>query len=352
MKRSKKSTQEVKKINFYFRVVDLIRQGKCLSDIAKELRLSKQLLNYKLLPLKKQGILNKIAYGVWEVNEANFKKLISKKEVKKGHNTLPDHIRGHAYIYTCKIPKIKKWEQRKDYLIKNNIEHKDILQGQRITLKLNKDKFKVWLCKDSIVIYFPKTKDYNTNSAEKSYLYSLHDCNRILIKISSLLNIKLSKNWRIRVSRQHYSLVKNKLAKKCLKEGRDLFIQDKYGVLWALVDNSKNLEGINLEEFEMINTKTAVKDTDDIINPFFNDLRDNPKAYLPSEATQVLNGLIETSKWSVNNINVFAENLASHVKLVQEATQTNIELREQMTGFVSEMFRLSKVITKVEEKIK
>ena len=61
-------------VNFYYTVLELIKQGKNLLQVASKLNISKQNLNYYIKPLKIEGIIKRIGKGVWEVNEEKLKK--------------------------------------------------------------------------------------------------------------------------------------------------------------------------------------------------------------------------------------------------------------------------------------
>ena len=353
MKRSK--TKRISN-SFYFTILDSINEGKTLSDIASNLKLSKQLFNYYIRPLKVYKAISKIGYGVWEVNQENFKKFLEVKQVKKTYGNGSKNIRGHAYKFCFKIPRVKGWKNRIQYLEKNNINVKIIPQGQRIII----NNFKVWLCSRSIIINFPKGKSYFSEKGKDAYLYALFDCKQIMVRLENMfsINLKINNKFKYKISRHHYAHIENNLAKEYINKNKVLFIRDKLGILWGLIDNS-----FNFKEFETLNTSTAINDMDKIIKPYFDDLgelkmsnvlndrRDNPELLLPSEHQKLTNSILQTQKDSSkiqesisNNQLLFSENIETHISAIQK-------LGNQVELFVSETKRLSKTINKLEKRI-
>lgn len=58
-----------KKIDFYFTIYSLIKQGNKLPDICSKLNISKQNLKYYTDYLKGNGYIKRIGYGTWEVKK-------------------------------------------------------------------------------------------------------------------------------------------------------------------------------------------------------------------------------------------------------------------------------------------
>lgn len=124
-----KQVKKQEEVKFYFTVVDLLREGNSLREVASRLGISKQLLNIRILPLKIDGIIIKKGYGVWDVNKSRLKEFLEQKEVKKSDPHAPIHIqnliRGHAFIFTIKIPLIDYWHDRKTFLEKEGIAYQE-----------------------------------------------------------------------------------------------------------------------------------------------------------------------------------------------------------------------------------
>lgn len=309
--------------NLYLYVCAMATIGTPISEISYGIGLSKQNLNYKIKPLIINNILKKIGFGTWEVDWNNFdnfhKKLVKKNKQPYGIGNNGKNKRGHGYKFTVKIPKIRNWARRKDYLDKKNIIYKTIPQGQRIII----DDHKIWLCNGSLVIHFPETLTYLEYMAIDCYLKALDRTKLIIGKIESLLhiNFKIKDQWKIKVSSQHHAIIENNLAKKYINSKDSFFIRDKYGNIWALIDNSKKSF-----EFELINNKTSVNDCDLVTDPLFNDIgkdnltnyfndvgkqgtkdilndrRDNPTLMLPSQMQETLAMMIKKQQLTDNSL--------------------------------------------------
>lgn len=337
---SLRSKRERTKKTFYFTVIDFLLEGKSLSDICSKLKISKQLLNYYIYPLKVYKVIFKIGYGVWGVNKENFKKFLEVKEVKKTYGNGSKRIRGHAFKFHFKIPLIKNWNNRLKFLENNNYQFIKIPQGQRIIITIGNLDYKVWLCNNSVIINFPKGKSYYCNDSKIAYLKAVYECKKVMIRIENLFSIDLRFNgkFKYRVLRHHYSHIENDLAKAYVNEGKILFIRDKQGILWGLIDNS-----YNLKELETVNKNTAIKDMDNVIQPYFNDIgenkiidilndrRDNPNLLLPSQVQSLLFGVVKSQDMITNNQKLFADNIQTHIGAIQELGKQTKKLVEEVS---------------------
>lgn len=353
--RSKKSTPpHTPSSNFYLYVLGVVRNTNSLKGICKVHGISKQKLNYYVSRLKELGILEKKGYGTWAVNEAKFSKNIKYIEVKKGTRVgnakqvkevkkVPKKnnkkIRGHGYVYTYPLPKIKGWSEREAWLSKKGISYKKIPQGARIKVCVGNDSFKIWLCRNSLVLYFRKDMSFWGDSAEEAYVRSFHVAKKLVSKVSSLLDVDLRVDgkyeFRVNCVRNHYAEVQNELAKQANGEKQKVQVYDKNGKLWLLIDDS-----LGLDEIETVNPKTARRDMDGVVLPFFNDLRDNwEKCMLPSEVTSALSGVVQAQHDITASHKYFAKNMESHVTAIQTLSlqQKRLgDLMEKLVGVIND----------------
>lgn len=246
--------------NFYFTTINLIKQGKNLQDIADHFNVSKQLLNYHILPLKALNIINKRGL-VWLINKKNLSKLNYIPDLKKSRKLMmggrdgdsftnqPNTIRGHGYQFSLKTPEIKNIKQR----LKRHSPY-EIKGGVGLILQ----RHKINIYKETIRIYFPEGKSYLTEKPIIAFFMALYDCKLIIKRLERLLNRKLSINrqyW-IKPTKQHYGLIKSDLAIQLEKEGKKLTVRDKKGKIWMLVDNS-----FNFQETEFIDNIKSIDDS-------------------------------------------------------------------------------------------
>lgn len=279
-------SEEVKEVkvnlgskDFYFTLLSLLKQGLNPAQISLKLGMSKQRLNWYISGLKRNGNIKKVAYGVWEVTEKEVKvepkvaclnlggTFTSLKSFKRGLES--DSVRGHAFVFTLKLPFIAGWncERRQAFLSKKGVSFWPIgldKSSQGFFFK----NFKVWLNNSSVNVYFPKWKSYFTDNSEESYNYALYDFRELVKGLESFFNcsFKIKGNYVFKVSRQHYALVKNSLAKQYNKTGEKLLVYDSNG-LWFVIDNS-----LSLNEAETVNKDTSKPDNVKV-QDFFNSVK-------------------------------------------------------------------------------
>lgn len=291
----------------YLSIINLISKGKTPTDICLEFNWSKQRLNRYLRRLKEEKIIEKIGYGVWKVNQKRSKQI----EVGRFVN----EVRGHGFMFKVFLPKIANWRNRKDFLVKNNISYKNCNKGQSILIK----KRKVHLYNESIIIY--DKESYISNIASSCKDQAVYYFLSILRRIENLFNIdiKIKKNYRFNVCREHYGLMENLLAKDYNKQQKKLIVKDSYGI-YLIIDNSFNFNELETHKNRNPNPDQAVEDNEGV-QEFFNSLkRTNYKAN-PEFLLDLINGV-------VSNQVIFDKNMQSHIKAVQNLSKGINELRE------------------------
>lgn len=252
------------KYSFYLYVLSLLKT-KRPSQICDELGMTKQSLNYHIRFLEGLGYIKKLGHGVW---------LVIKDEVKNvdvGRSKSMSKIRSHGFGFYLKIPQIKNWNDREDYLNKNNIKYEidNLKQGQHLQLK----GFHIYLFNKGI--RFMQMEGFEgifTDSATLGNEIASRRLLRIIKALERLLgaNFAQNKGYQVKITRQHHALVKNELASLYNKQGQRLQVFDHKG-LWLLIDNS-----FNLDELEAVHGTTANLDMDNAIKPFFNSLKEAP----------------------------------------------------------------------------
>lgn len=277
-----KQVQMRSKENLYFTVLEFI---KTYHRLPKHLG-SKTKINYYVQRLKREGIILKKGYGVWEV-------IGVPKQVQMRYR----YIRGHGLGFTIKLPNnLSNWHNREEYLVKNKITYHKLKYGVRIKLKDQK----IWLMNRKIVIYL--NKSFYAETPEDSQKYAIYDLGQLCISLGNLLNIDLSKPT-FKIFRQHYAWIKNALAEQCNRNNEKVYCYyNQEG--WLVIDNSKGLN-----ELETIHPKTAVTDHSGVIIPIFNDYKDlkerTGEILLPSQTLEMINELskaIEQQQELINSL--------------------------------------------------
>jgi hypothetical protein len=295
--------------NFYLLVFELLKSGLRPSKICAKLSISKQALNYYTATLKRQGFIKKIGYGVWEILKDFEEKEVKTtprvatnaylKEVKE------DSVRGHGLQFVLKLPReLRNWDRREELFIKQGIDFKPLFIGSfKAGQKLEFKGRKVWILDKSIVIY--EKSSYLAETAEKAKSYAIYEFKALVKALEGLLGADFSRggNYTFKVTRQHYALVKNALAKQYDKEGKKLEVYTDRG-LWFIIDNS-----FNLHEAETLHPQTA--DTDNKkVQDFFNGIK-KYEGFTPEF-------LVNTIGQNAVNMDNYAKHLQAHVESVQK----------------------------------
>lgn len=262
--------------DFDFRIYNKIAEGLWPSKIAKLFNVSPQRIDYHISSLKERNLIHMNGQGNWIVINS-YKSKLSKKSSrvaqlirKKDFDTLePDTVRGHAFQFKLEIKGLRNWtnEKRRFALQNLGIEFKELTHlfggGQGIVFKGKKTH----LTNNSVVIY-DKTS-YYADTGNKSHAIAVLFILRVIKSLEKALRASFSHSgrYKLRTTRNHYALIKNALAQLYNKPRRQkLEVYDGRG-LWLLIDNSWNLE-----ELELVHSETAIKDTE-FVKKFFNYLK-------------------------------------------------------------------------------
>lgn len=321
----KEVKKEVKK-SFLLNLLEAIKQGKNPSQIAKEKGVSKQKLNYYIKKLKEQGMIKKIGYGVWELTE---------RSKKLSEVTLEKEVRGHAFMWKVKIPKIRNWEKRIKILDNLSLNYK-LIGAYNTPRILFKDR-KIWLGNKNLVIYEPHSFiEINALESRRLAVYSLK---MLLEALENRLKVsfKINGNYEFKVARQHYALMRNLLAIQCNKENEKIYVYDK-GNLWFCIDNS-----YNLNEAETLN-KNALE-TNLGVQKYFNSHKATNFKVTPEYILNIMNGI------QANQL-IFDKNMKSHIQAIN---QLGLGMRE-LTKVIREtklenLFLRKKLDTKNQKKL-
>ena len=329
---SKEVQNQLGSSNLNLFIFNQLKAGLRPSKICGQFGLKKTTVQYHLSMLKQAGLIEKIGYGVWEII-----KEFDEKEVQKttrvasrqlgGNLNLfkQDKVRGHAFQFKINLPELRNWKNREKLFLKKDIKFEPLIigginRGQKLEFKGRK----IWLTNKSIVIY--EKSSYLADTSKESQERAIQDMLALMKSLEKhlLANFKTGRYYKFKVSRQHYSLVKNALAQQYDKEGNKLQVYNEDG-LWFLIDNS-----YNLHEAETVHPKTSVDDNKKV-KDYFNGVK-KLENYTPQFVVNSMQGI-------QNNQLVFAENMKSHIKAIQDVGNATQMLKE-------EVIHLRKVIEK------
>lgn len=315
------------KINLDFYILNAISEGKNPAKIWKELGTYKQKIDYHLKLLQVENKIRKVDYGVWEIvgqRSPNSTTPHTYGQVQEVQKYPSDFVRGHSLVFKIPIKQIRNWtsEQRQAFLKEHNILFNNLNpKTQRIVFE-NK---KIWLADKSIVIY--DSTSYFAETSQQAKSFALADLRDYLNRLSSYLHIENLNSYGFTLSKQHYALIKNALAKQYDREGKQLKVYDN-GKCWLLIDNS-----LNLNELETIDSQQA-----DVHNKkvqdLFNDIKKN-ESLLPSQITEFLKAVVidikditKNQSMITNNQVMFDKNYSSHLNILWQLSNAVEDLRD------------------------
>ena len=313
----KQVQNQVKKFKLNFSIIDHVRLHGKLPDLG----ISKTAMQYYISHLKREGILIKKGYGCWAIDDVKLKLQTSSKssEVAQGHlyNKL---IRGHGFQFTLKIPNIPKWDQRALYLKKKKVNYKVIPQGISFEFK----DHVIWLCKDSIVVYFPDWKHYYEFTLDASKKTAVYDFLNIIksLEVFLVTDLSIKGEYQYRTSRQHFAKLKDQLAIICNQQGKKLEVRGSDGKVWLITDRS-----FKIDELEFIHSETAVADGDKVLIPFLNDLREHTQK---TGETLLLSDILKSLDMITKNQMMYGENALKHVEVINKLSNAVDELNKQL----------------------
>lgn len=307
-KEVKNTSKEVKK-NFLLDIVNYVQKtGKNPSSYAKENNISKQKINYYVRKLKDLGYLKKVGYGTWEVNQD----LKRSKNIPKDTRLQLD-VRGHAFVWKIDIPEKTRrlvtthW---KSLLIEKNIPFKIVGIHKIPSIKI--DGRKVWLTSKQIIIW-DKLSFFGEDAIE-SRKYAIYDLIKLISNIEKKLEISL-KPYKFKPLREHYSLVKNELARECNRNKEKIHIKDINGE-WLVVDFS-----YSEHELETIGKKAF--DNNIPLQKWWNDHKKHRFEVTPTFVLEAIDGVTK-------NQTMFAKNIEEHMQVLKDMRKTLKDIRDDL----------------------
>lgn len=320
---SKEVQNQLGSSNLNFFIFNQLKAGIRPSKICDRFGIKKTTVQYYLSKLKQAGFIEKLGYGVWEIlkefNEKEVQKTtkVTSRQLEANLNLFKqDKVRGHAFQFKIKLPELRNWNNREKLFLKKNIDFEPLLigginRGQKLEFKGRK----IWLTNKSIVIY--EKSSYLADTSKESQERAIQDMLSLMKSLEKHLkaNFKTGRYYKFKVSKQHYSLVKNALAQQYDKEGNKLQVFNEDG-LWFLIDNS-----YNLHEAETVHPKTSVEDNKKVQN-YFNGIK-KFEDYTPQFVVSSMQGI-------QNNQLIFAKNIESHIKAIQDISSATQMLKEEV----------------------
>lgn len=276
-----------------------IKKGKSLIEIKKELKISKQNLNYHLRQLQKKNLIRKEGNGYYSI--------IQSKNYHFEHASKKREIRGHAFIWTIKLNHQYSWKEK---LEKVNLNYKLI---RNYTPRIFINNKKIWLGKKSIVIY-EANSFYGINAIE-SRKYAVISLIETLQKLELKLNINL-RPYIFKPAREHFGIIKNDLAIQCNRSNEKIHISDDVEGEWLWIDDS-----LSLGELETGGKKALTRNIQ--VQKWYNDHKKHNFEVTPTFLMESIKGLIQVQQMNANNI-------IKHQKVLDEMLVTLKKIQESL----------------------
>ncbi len=271
-------------------------------QVAIRRKCSQQAVSKIVQQLKKKGVLTIAFQKVVKIQGTSQPYGLTNKE---------QQIRLHGQEFNIKI--LYKNHKYKELLNKTNLID---LDGNTIKLYRN-----------SIEIY--SGKSFYANDVQKATSRSLDYWNRFFRRLENELKVILIKprHQNIKLVNQHYAETNNEFAEECEKRADKIRVYTTDdGKLWFTIDNS-----FNLHEAETQHTKTAKLDMEDVVNPFFNDLRDHNPPTL-SELMRIIKKIIEVNKETASGLNAIVTLIKSQIPKKPEDNGIDRKIKPEYIG--------------------
>lgn len=325
--KEEKSGQQPELINSDLFIFQKLCRGINPAKISKEFNINKKTVQYHLSSLKERGLIKKIGYGTYEVLK-NYEPKKSQKTTRVTHDNpqikpdlfKADSVRAHAFQFTLSInPGLRNWDKREEILEKLGIKFKklNVFGGAQSLIFKGR---KIWLTRKSIIVF--EKSSYMAETSQEAKKFAIYDFISLIESLERYLKADFGatkqEKLKFKVSRQHYALIKNALAKQYDKENKKLEVANEKG-MWFIIDNS-----FNLNEAETIHPETADKDNAKVQN-FFNGIK-KFDGFTPEM-------LVDSIGKVTQNQMMFAENMKSHINAIQELARGVHALTEKVEQF-------------------
>lgn len=174
----------------------------------------------------------------------------------------------------------------------------------------------------SLEIYCDKSRSFLGASAMEALRSSQPYWDRVFRDIEAHLGILLIKPGHAPTQvNAHFAELQNELADQAIKEDKIINLPDpKDSKTWLLVDYSKREP-----ELETIHPKSALMDMQEVVQPFFDDLR---SYYARTGERLILSDFLKGMDSLAANQAVFDANMKSHIGAVQALGKAVNEFRE------------------------
>jgi len=257
-------------------IISMIKDaGKLPKDI------SKSKINYHLKPFIKAGLVENPSYAVWRITDKGNKLLDIKDVQKQKLYTITKTrtfskkttIRAHGFRWQLQLPKRAYFSttQRTKLIQMSKLPCKVLDNGVVATDILGN---KTHLANRTINVWINPDVYYTGATAKDSYREASYQFTKIIALLERYygLSLRINKQYKFKPSAKHFGDLGNELALQYKKDNKSVRIYQN-GKEWLIIDFSDS----KFAELETTDNSQNIVDMDNIITPFFNTLREDPK---------------------------------------------------------------------------
>lgn len=306
-------------------ILRLLSDNANLDIISKSLKIDERSVKRQFYRLMKKGYINKdcsltsLGYDILKTHHDAL--ILSHDELS------PETIRSHSFQFTVRIPVLKKWERRKEFMNVKEIKYRKLPQDHTESIII--DNFKVWLSNKSVVIYFPRGYSVFGDSVEDNMYQVMEVMFNIIHKVEKIfkVNLNLADGYHIKTSKQHHSLIKDFIAKYCNDKKLKIRIRDFDGE-WLIIDDS-----FNLGEIEFDHPVRSPEDVS-IFKPFLTDIREDAiktgEITKISDLKRVVSNLANNSIQHEKTMVHLDKNFETHFKVLEGIKEAVKDLKDEV----------------------
>jgi len=305
----------------------LLEQGKSVQSISKHQKTSRTAVYKTIKQLKKKGYLaSNFREGLQNGDGVGDSPPQCKPCTTKGQH---HQIRLHGQEFNITIlydsQRYKKTRQKKQ-----------VMHIEGNTLRLFEKK---------IELYAARHLSFYGDTAKEATSVSINYWNRIFTRIESTLNIIIIKGMatKIREVKAHYAEIDNELAEDCLRKSKKIHVKGEDGREWLLVDNSWQLR-----ELETIHSETALDDMQEVVQPFFNDLRGY---YAQTGQSLIMTDIVKAVGEMGAVIKVYDANIKAHLDVMERINRGLEDFSTEIRKYNENNKRFNNVLNKLERKV-
>jgi hypothetical protein len=227
----------------------------------------------------------------------------------------------------------------RELLLKKDIEYKEKGKLKFPTIVFNGKK--IWLGKKNIIIF--ESRSFFGENAIESKKLAVFELLETIRELFNYLGVE-QKNIRFTPRREHYSLIKNELAKQCNKNGEKINVYNEKGY-WLCIDNSFNLgeietlgsiqnepmeTNVKLQKWWNENKKTNFEVTPSFILENMKNLQDSQEVFNKNNESHI------------NSVKELGYSANANAKAVELLSDVILKLKDEVNNLQMEIKRLGK----------